>query len=246
MGAPAPGADGEAPRPGYPGDTREPPGIAAGTCSPGPQGSPGPTIGETPAGAAGRAGSQEDRTNPRGSVKRAGNSRAGPGTAGGATPDAPQQLCLLWGLCGGTQSPTHRQQTLTPQGTLHWAQSTNVPSLLAQGKSKGPSDPDRPRNRTVPYPCSVHRAARGRRPPPDPALPMARQGWRPSSTGCPGLQGPWECPAPSSSQGHSRQRHAGPGPASRRRLWAHLLVCVQMSTLVWGCRMTSREAMASV
>lgn len=32
----------------------------------------------------------------------------------------------------------------------------------------------------------------------------------------------------------------------QQQLWAHLLVCVQMSTLVWGCRMTSREAMASV
>lgn len=36
------GADGEAPRPGYPGDTGEALGISAGTCSPGPQGSPGP------------------------------------------------------------------------------------------------------------------------------------------------------------------------------------------------------------
>lgn len=34
--------------------------------------------------------------------------------------------------------------------------------------------------------------------------------------------------------------------AGPQQLWAHLLVCVQMSTLAWGCRMTSKEAVASV
>lgn len=37
-----------------------------------------------------------------------------------------------------------------------------------------------------------------------------------------------------------------PRPSEQAGLWAYLLVCVQMRTLVWGCRMTSSEAIASV
>lgn len=45
---------------------------------------------------------------------------------------------------------------------------------------------------------------------------------------------------------HLSNTHLAQAAGGGQRLWAHLLVCVQMSTLVWGCRMTSKEAMASV
>lgn len=145
------GADGEAPRPGYPGDTGEPLGISAGTCSPGPQGSlqgPAPQDPRDPQAHHGRdpcLGSRKcwelgKSYQPLGSVQRdRGKMAAEPGPGNCRMGRAQRPPTALSGLGSLWRHSQPRPQTADPdpQGTLHWARSTNVPSLLAQGKSQG-------------------------------------------------------------------------------------------------------------
>lgn len=116
------GADGEAPRPGYPGDMREPPGISAGTCSPGPQGSPGPPWERPLPGQQEVLGARKiipTTGDPLRETEGRQEQSLALGTAGWATPDAPPTT--LSGLGSLWRHPQPRPQTADPDAPGHLA-----------------------------------------------------------------------------------------------------------------------------